>query len=283
MNNTFVTVVLGVAFALCLGATKVVADANLEYKETAAAIQALDAQTAELKMGENAFLKKYNINELKRNYPAPEVSDGKTLIGVPVINQFPELPTGCEITSATALLRYIGYDVDKVFMQETYLPSSSAFYTGAEGVRIGPDPDKYFIGDPKGKGLGCYSTVIVDALNRFFRDRSSASYAIDLVNADQRTLETLLDNGIPVQVWASRDMKAFTYVNGNDWYLETTGEHFHWPSNSHSLVLVGYDKLNYYFADCDDKKKIQAYEKALFLKRWEKTGNRGVIIKVITE
>lgn len=280
MNNTLVTIVLGVGFAACLSATKLIGDAQTAYKQTASAIMEMDALTENLKIGENAFLKKYDINELKRNYPEPVVSGKKTLLEVPIINQFPELPTGCEITSAAQLLQYIGYDVDKVALQEQYLPVSANFYTDASGNRRGPDPNKLFVGDPKGKGLGCFSTVIVDSINRFLLDQGSPSYAIDLVNADQKTLETLLDNGIPVEVWASKDMKPFTYTSGNDWYLETTGEQFHWPSNSHVLVLTGYDEKNYYFADCNDKKSVQAYEKSLFLKRWEKTGRQGVIIKI---
>lgn len=279
MYNSFLTGVLGVALVLCLGAAKFVSDAQDSYKQTQAYIAQLDAQTATLKMGENAFLKKYDLNELKKHYPAPTVKDGKTLIPVPVINQFPELPTGCEITSAAALLNYIGYDVEKVQLQEQYLPSSASFYT-ANGSRMGPDPAKFFIGDPKGKGLGCFSTVIVESLNRFLLDQGSQSYAVNVVNADSKTLEILLDNGIPVEVWASRGMKPFVYTAGNEWVLETTGERFRWPSNSHVLVLVGYDKENYYFADCDNKSGIQAYEKSLFLKRWESAGQQAVLIKI---
>ena len=35
------------------------------------------------------------------------------IIHVPLINQFPELPSGCEIVATTMLLKWYGYKVDK--------------------------------------------------------------------------------------------------------------------------------------------------------------------------
>ncbi len=40
------------------------------------------------------------------------------------ILQNPELPTGCEITSLTILLRYYGFDAEKTDMAKNYLPTS---------------------------------------------------------------------------------------------------------------------------------------------------------------
>ena len=48
--------------------------------------------------------------DLVEEVPAEHVLD------VDVIYQRPELPTGCEVTSLTALLQYLGFDVDKTTM-----------------------------------------------------------------------------------------------------------------------------------------------------------------------
>lgn len=278
MVNERITVVLGFAFAASLMFLLAAWDAQRDYKIANARINSVEAQMESFKNGENAFLKKYDINELKRGYSPPEISGGKTMVNVPIINQYPELPTGCEITSAAVLLNYIGYNADKVYLEENFLPKSAEFYVDASGNRFGPDPNSVFIGDPKGKGLGCYAPVIVNSLNAFFRSQGSACYAVNVANADQKTLEILLDNGIPIEVWASRGMQPFKYSDGNEWLLKS-GEKFKWPSNSHALVLCGYDEIYYYFSDCDGKKDIQRYEKEVFLKRWDQFGRQGVIIK----
>lgn len=45
------------------------------------------------------------------------------------LGQYPELPTGCEITSLTSVLNYYGYDVDKEVMADDYLEKGSgSFY-----------------------------------------------------------------------------------------------------------------------------------------------------------
>lgn len=56
--------------------------------------------------------------DLVKEVPAEHVLD------VDVIYQRPELPTGCEVTSLTALLQYLGFDVDKTTMAEDFLPCS---------------------------------------------------------------------------------------------------------------------------------------------------------------
>ena len=43
------------------------------------------------------------------------------LIPVRHIAQNPELPTGCEITSLTMVLNYLGYNVSKTYMADNYL------------------------------------------------------------------------------------------------------------------------------------------------------------------
>lgn len=280
VNNTVIVGILGFAFAACLLTTKFVGDAQKEYKQTIFHINEINAETESFKAGKDGFLRQYDISELKENYVEPTISGNKTIMNVPIINQFPELPTGCEITSATAILNYVGFNVDKVYMQENFLASSSAFYFNAENKRVGPDPGEYFVGNPKEKGLGCFSTVIVDTINKFFRANKSTYYAINLVNGDQKTLETLLDNGIPIEVWASIDMKPFKFTASNEWIVESTGETLHWIGNAHALVLVGYDDENYYFADCANKKEIQKYKKTDFLARWEQFNKQGVIIKL---
>lgn len=42
-------------------------------------------------------------------------------LDIPFVSQYPELPTGCEITALTTVLNYLGYNVDKLTMADYYL------------------------------------------------------------------------------------------------------------------------------------------------------------------
>ena len=280
MRNSLLVVTLGVVFAICTYATTLAKTAQDDYKQTLDRISANEAVTTKY-VTPVGFLAEYKIGQLKENYQPPTIVDGKKIINVPVINQYPELPTGCEITSATAMLNYLGFNVNKVYMQENFLESSVDFHYNKENKRVGPDPRKMFVGNPKDAGFGCYSSVIVDTLNKFFKANASNNYAINLVDADQSTLETLIDNGIPIEVWASLNMQPYKNIPNNQWILETTGENFSWPSNSHVLVLVGYDKDDYIFSDCNNNDTLISFKKTDFLPRWVEGGNQGVIIKVV--
>lgn len=278
MNNGVIVVVLGIALAMCT----VLDELALRVEEREKEIESAQTVMVQAFPEDNSsvFFEKYDINELSRYYPAPKFSDGKVLIEVPVINQYPELPTGCEITSVTAVLNYLGYKVDKVYMQENYLEDSYNFVRIDEDTRTGPDPYKVFVGNPKDTGFGCYAPVVADTIDKYFISVGSPDRAVNVEDADQSVLELLIDNGIPVIVWASIDMKPYLYTKNNEWILNTTGETFRWRGNSHVLVLVGYDEDNYYFSDCNDREEYAVYPKQLFLKRWEQNEKQGVIIKL---
>ena len=73
------------------------------------------------------------------SYNRGNVDSASAHLNVEFLSQKPELPTGCEITSLTTVLNYLGYDVSKETMANEYLPkcdiSEVSFWD-------------YFLGDP---------------------------------------------------------------------------------------------------------------------------------------
>lgn len=87
----------------------------------------------------------------------------------PIIQQLPELPTGCEITALTMVLQYYGLDADKITMAEKYLPclSSIGIYEGRDGKLYGNNMNQYFIGNPESAhGIICGTGAIVTAARK---------------------------------------------------------------------------------------------------------------------
>ena len=164
-------------------------------------------------------------------------------VQLPVQNiaQKPELPNGCEITSAAIALAYLGYPADKCTLAAQYLPCQAPYYAA--------DPEQVYMGDPfsRGGGYYCMTGPVVAAINAYLADaapQGSGHTAADLSGSTPAELKTLLDRGVPVLVWVTTDFGAprtghsFTLPNGLKPY-----------TNLHCLVLTGYDRDGFLLAD----------------------------------
>lgn len=275
MNNVVLTVVLGMGLAVCLAASYMAYGAGEEEKRINEQIH-----YAEAGLDESTMFGGYSYEQISEGYLPPVKEHGKTLIDVPIVNQFPELPVGCEIASEAALLQFLGFNADKCELAEKYIPKNEDIYDDIHHFLYGPDPKEYFVGDPFSWGYGCYSPVIVKSMNRYFADKGSENVAVDMQNLTGSELDMLLDSGVPVIVWASQGMEPFVYRDSSCWTVKKSGENIHWLGNSHTLVLVGYDDKFYYFMDCADKTEITPYVREVFIARWDENGAQAVAVKL---
>ena len=195
----------------------------------------------------------------------------KKILSVQNILQNPELPTGCEVTSATILLNYYGYNVDKVWLCDNFLPKSTDFHGS-----YGPDPNKVFVGNPKsssGRGLYCHAPVIVKTINDYLRSVGSNAKAMNITGTSAKDLESYIAQGTPVGVWATINMVPTKEIRC--WALEDGGYALGY-NNFHCLVLIGYDDDYYYFADpLGLSSKV---DKNTFISRYETLRKQAVII-----
>lgn len=169
-----------------------------------------------------------------------EIPASHVISDFPIIYQMPELPTGCEITAATMVLNYYGFQVDKTVMAEQYLPTlySTGIYYGQDGRTYGNDMNAYFIGDPRTEnGIICGTGAIVTALDSCLSDIGSSMRAADLTGAAPEELYRLVSEDVPVVVWCTIGMTDRGSTQG--WYTES-GEYVDWASNDHGAVLIGY-------------------------------------------
>lgn len=192
----------------------------------------------------------------------------KASIDAPMILQNPELPTGCEITSLTMLLNFLGFDADKITMAEDYLP---------KGEYRNSDFRKVFVGNPKNThAFGCYSPAIVTAAEDYLEDmgREDNYTVTELTGCGVDSLYSAVDKGYPVIVWATMSMS--TPTRGASWTIKKTGERVTWVAGEHCLLLTGYDKNKVYMNDPLVGKV--SYSRATFEKRFKSLGKQAVII-----
>ena len=175
-------------------------------------------------------------------------NSGTQLTDFDIIEQYPELPTGCEITAMTMLLNYYGYNVDKVTMALDYMPKVQAeFYRSEDGRLMGPDLENFFVGDPTEEtGYICGTGAIVTAANRYLADVGSDLTAAAMKNVQPEKLYDLIDQGTPVVIWCTINMEDRAETDG--WYRED-GTYMVWSTNDHGAVLIGYDEDTVTVAD----------------------------------
>ncbi len=153
-------------------------------------------------------------------------------IDVPYISQYPELPTGCEITSLAEVLNFYGFAVNKEELAANYLPMKDYIEPGCF--------IEYFYGSPWSEhGSGCFAPTIVASANHFLTDMSSSLRAYSISYAPVKNLFSEVAQGHPVIVWTcfEYDTPEFLYRDidlGN-------GQIFSWPAKEHCTVLTGYN------------------------------------------
>nr|WP_164745702.1 serine hydrolase [Neobacillus mesonae] len=160
---------------------------------------------------------------------------GKVL-NVPLINQRPELPTGCEITAVTMMLQYKGAKVNKVSLAK-------------EMPRHSSNPNYGYVGNPFTKrGWTIYPPALMGLVKKY------AGSSVNLTGKSNATIEKQLYNNKPIMVLVS-PMHGFTV---------------------HALVLTGYDQNYYYFNDCWTGKKNVKISKKEFNRIWGNQKKRAI-------
>ncbi len=157
-------------------------------------------------------------------------SSGKSykLSGFKWVNQYPELPTGCEITALTSVLNYYGYNVKKETMADDYLKKGSgSFY-------------EMFLGNPRKKegSYGCMAQPIADAANLYFKKNSISRKAVNISGSEFDKVLDYVSDGYPVIVWNTINMKP-AYESKK---LVLGGKTYTWIAPEHCVVVIGFDR-----------------------------------------
>lgn len=163
-------------------------------------INALHTENIDEKMySENIDIFEDSRNTQKENAKYAKIDD------FPIVNQMPELPTGCEITALTMVLQYYGFPAEKTDLAYNYLPiAPAAFYYDEENRLCGPDLNEYFVGDPGTVGgYICGTEAIYKAVNDYLKAQGSSLHAIDISGVSFDELYQFIENKTPVVVWVT--------------------------------------------------------------------------------
>ena len=192
------------------------------------------------------------------------------VLEVPALSQT-DWPTGCESVSAVMALNWAGADLTVEDFVYGFLPMDE-LWMDAGGQLCGPSPADTFIGDPAGRGYGCFAPVLARAMSQ----AAPAGYrALDLTGSPLSELAcAYLRHNIPVVIWATMEMRPVEA--GTQWLLPG-GEVFTWPSGEHCLLLVGETAEGYLLNDPRAGETV-CYDKELVRQRYESLGSQAVAL-----
>ncbi len=195
------------------------------------------------------------------------LADAAEISGFETVLQNPELPTGCEITALAQTLNYYGFDADKVFMCDTFMPVDINGYYSM---------DDAYLGDPRAtNGFGCNAPVIEKAANDYFEYIGSDWYALDLTGITMDDVLYQVEQGRPVIVWSTIDQyesqATFQFILG-------CGEEFWFNSYQHCLTVYGYDRNRGVIMAADPLVGNVEYEAERFGRIFEIMGCQAVIL-----
>ncbi|ASK62656.1 hypothetical protein CFK37_11100 [Virgibacillus phasianinus] len=197
----------------------------------------------------------------------------RTKVTVPIYNQYPELPTGCEATSLAMLLSWGGSTVSK-YEAVDKLPKGNKVRL-LEGKWLGANPNQAFVGDPYSDSddgsFGVFEGPILAAIEKIMPGKG-----VDLTGHDFEPLLQIIHSGKPVMVWTTISQKE-TYHS--DTWFDENGNRIDWYCNEHAVVLTGIDGKNLIVNDPYTGKE-EYYDRSLFEKNWASMGKRAVTLDV---
>lgn len=193
------------------------------------------------------------------------------IINAPSIQQYPELPRGCEVTSLAMLLQYSGVKVDKMTLAKEIQKDPASYKVTNGQVHFG-NPEYGFVGNMYSlnePGLGVYHEPIHKLAEQYLPNQT-----IDLTGREFNDLLYFLSNDIPVWVVTNTTFSQLNSSYFEEW--QTASGPISITYKQHSVLLTGYDDKYIYFNDPLRKGKNQKEPKASFIKAWEQMGSQAI-------
>lgn len=233
------------------------------------------------------FYEPEQINAEEELPEIPEIADGRpsfelcdsVSLEVPNILQFPELPSGCEITSAAMVLNYLGIPTEKTELID-YLDIDSE-YIVENGEICRASYWEKFVGDPRSDCYGCMSPVIRKMLERYLEAKgvSDQYRVLNFVSVDVSEVYNELMRGNPVIVWTTICMAEPYYLE--TWKVKGKGETLDWYGEEHCTVLTGFDAEQGTVSFSDPYSGYCTYPKEVFEERMRQMYSQYVVIENI--
>ena len=207
------------------------------------------------------------------------------LLDVPLINQNPDYPNGCEAAAATMLLNYLGIDITLEDFINNYLPMSDVYEK--DGIRYGPNPAVSYAGNPAdtSRGWGTFEPVIANAITSILKEQKKENPKLEYniyENAEKYSLKIaanqLTNTFTPFLIWTTIDYTEAKDISA--WFSYDKKSTYTYPKNSHVVVITGVDENYYYINDPLKNEKNIPIEKDLLETSFDSLGRQLLLVEI---
>ncbi|MBS4175941.1 C39 family peptidase [Lederbergia citrea] len=184
-----------------------------------------------------------NSTEQIKNLELIKIKD-KVLLNAPVIEQFPELPRGCEVTTLAMLLENAGVKADKMKLAKEIKKDPTPRTIKNGKIHFG-NPHKGFVGNMytfSEPGLGVYHEPIMELAQDYIPGR-----VINLSGQSFDELKIPLSDGRPIWVIINSQYRKLEDSYFQTWHTDSGKIRI--TMKEHSVLITGYDKEYVYFND----------------------------------
>lgn len=204
--------------------------------------------------------------------PAPSklpAAKPSAMLKAPAINQYPELPAGCEITSLAMLLQYAGVSKGKMdLIADTPVDMTPIAMKADGSIASWGNPNTGYVGDVtnRTRGFAIYHGPLLQVLQKYIKT------GVDLTNGTFEDIERYVSAGMPVVVWTTIDFNP-----PSNWVVwDTPIGPIRTTFSEHAVLLVGYDNDYVYVNDPRSGKAAVPVAKHQFQQSWEALGKQAI-------
>ncbi|MCR5006341.1 MAG: C39 family peptidase [Clostridiales bacterium] len=186
-------------------------------------------------------------------------------LSVPCRMQYPSLPNGCEAVALTNVLLFYGYNLSTTYLADKIIPrSTSNFVT------------KYWGNPHDSTGNSIAAPGLAMAANKYLKKKKSTMQAYNLTGATFSSLLDHIEEGRPVIIWTTMyQAKLGKQYAGTQYYQ---GVAYKVYSNSHTVVLKGFDRKKGKVYLSDSISGVGTYDLKWIKSLYEARGSQAVVI-----
>ncbi|WP_394137624.1 C39 family peptidase [Cytobacillus oceanisediminis] len=235
---------------------------NWDQNRSASAVDQMKSWLSEPVKKTSAFI--------EHNTAVVKIKD-ETLIDLPAVNQFPELPRGCEVTSLSMLLQHAGIKADKITLAKEIKKNPEPYNIENGKIYFG-NPNDGFVGDMlsfDNPGLGVYHKPVKELAEKYLPGSIR-----DLTGSDFTELKIHLSDGRPVWIITNTAYKKLSDDFFQTWH--TPSGEIQITYKEHSVLLTGYDQEYMYFNDPLTGEKNKKAPIADFEEAWVQMGRQAI-------
>lgn len=198
---------------------------------------------------------------------------GAVSLEAPLVQQMPELPRGCEVTSLAMLLAYHDIKADKLELAKEVTKDNSSYKEIGDDIHFG-NPHDGFVGDMYSfdkPGLGVYNEPIEDLLKNYIDPAKINNFS----GENFEEIIKQLNQDRPVWVIINGAYDRLPDSSFTTWHTKSGPVRI--TMREHSVLVTGYDDRYIYFNDPlaqDSKAPIDNFRDA-----WEQMGKQAITIK----